>query len=80
MARRKKYKNVKMTLLDQVTGSLALVGGLNWLLPGLSLLFGGLGKDPVTSVFGVGVFSGVVFTAVGVSSVYFLIRVIMGFK
>lgn len=73
-------KQIKMNLFDKIAGWLLIIGGFNWLPAGVSLIFGGNGQDLVRAIFGSNAFSGVIFTLVGVSSVYFIFRVSTKFK
>jgi len=75
-----KNKQIKMNLLDKIAGWLLLIGGFNWLPVGMNLIFGGSGTDLVTSIFGSGIISGLIFSLVGLSSLYFVYRVFVDFQ
>jgi len=73
-------RTIRMNLTDRISSWLLLIGGFNWLPAGVSLLFGGQGNDFIRLIFGDGILSGIVFTLVGVSAVYFFVRAMTKFK
>lgn len=69
-------KQVRMNLLDKITGILLIVGGLNW---GLEAFNWNL-VDWISNLINIPGLSKIVYFVVGISALYFTFRAITKFR